>query len=365
MEQGKKYAAVHYAKYLELDEVLATQHPRSIEFGKEAHDEMLFIITHQAYELWFKQILHELEAIVVVFNELPIDESKLGRANHYLNRILEILKLLIKQLEVLETMTPMDFLEFRNYLFPASGFQSFQFRKFEVILGLKNKYRMTYGGYHYNTFFPEDQKQELEALENGFSMLELVEKWLERIPFIDSPEFNFLENYRTAIEKMYQEERREINNSSYLDEKQREMRLKMLGDNNTFFKDVFDEKAYQEKYDQGEVRISYKAMLGCLFVCLYNHEPLLQLPYQIIEKLSFIDEFVTLWRFRHGQMVQRIIGNKIGTGGSSGVQYLMQTANSHSIFKDIHYISTMMIAVQDLPPLPEAIKKQLDFIYRN
>jgi tryptophan 2,3-dioxygenase len=365
MEKGKKYAAIHYAKYLELEKILECQVPRSTEFGEEAHDELLFIITHQAYELWFKQILHELEGVVGIMNDLPVSEKKLAHAVHYLDRTIKIMHLLIQQLEVLETMTPMDFLEFRNYLFPASGFQSFQFRKAEVMLGLKNKHRITYGGHHYAAFFEEKQKEELEKLENNPSMLELLEKWLERTPFIDHKDFNFLENYKKALENLFEVEQNEIRETEYLSEQQKAMRLKMLGDSDTFFKLVFDQASYNKEYEAGNVRISYKAMLAMLFISLYRDEPILQLPYLMIQKLSEIDEFLTLWRFRHGQMVRRIIGSKIGTGGSVGVDYLMETASKHTIFKDIHYVSTLMIPKKDLPLLPDTLVDELNYHYRS
>jgi len=363
--EGQKYAAIHYAKYLELDGLLDCQTPRSKEFGEEAHDEMLFIITHQAYELWFKQILHELSGVAQIFKEIPLSEKKISNAVHYLDRVNKILKLLVDQLEVLETMTPMDFLEFRNYLFPASGFQSFQFRQAEVILGLKNKYRITYGGHHYAAFFDENQKQILEDLESNDSVLELLEKWLERIPFVEHPEFNFLEAYKRSLEKMFENEAQEINASDYLSDKQKEMRLKMLGDSDTFFKLVFNKEQFDKDYEAGNVRISYKAMLSMLFISLYRDEPLLQLPYLLIQKLSEVDEFLTLWRFRHGQMVRRIIGSKIGTGGSVGVDYLMETASKHHIFKDIHFISTLMIPRSELPAIPDSLIHEMDFFYKK
>lgn len=363
MSTGKKYAAIHYANYLELDKVLDCQHPRSPLFGEEAHDEMLFIITHQAYELWFKQMLHEMYAIVNYFDDTTVDEKNLLNVNHYLGRCIKIVKLMVHQLEILETMTPMDFLEFRNYLFPASGFQSFQFRKVEVMLGLKNQFRITYGGHHYATFFDENQKNELDALENGDSLLQLVEKWLERMPFLKTAHFDFLDSYKHSLENMFLQEQNSIMESDYLDERQKQMRLKMLGDSNTFFKSIFDEEGYNELYKNGTYRISYKAMIAVLFISLYREEPILHQPYRLIEQLSELDEFITLWRFRHGQMVRKIIGSKIGTGGSVGVDYLMETASKHTIFKDIHFASTMMVPKSDLPKLPEDLKKSLSFYY--
>src|SRR5262245_64937498 len=139
-------ANLHYADYLKLSTLLASQQPESAQHGRPAHDEMLFIIVHQAYELWFKQILHELDRIQADFGGDVVEDEYLGRVVHALDRVNEILKLLIQQLEVLETMTPLDFLDFRDFLFPASGFQSAQFRLIEIRLGLARGMRSQYAG---------------------------------------------------------------------------------------------------------------------------------------------------------------------------------------------------------------------------
>jgi tryptophan 2,3-dioxygenase len=125
-----KDPAVTYSNYLKIDELLLLQQPRSS--GPE-HDEMLFIVIHQVYELWFKELLHEFDRVRVL---LEGDESH--RVQHTLKRILTILKVMVAQLDILETMTPLEFLTFRERLEAASGFQSDQFRQLEFVLGLKS-----------------------------------------------------------------------------------------------------------------------------------------------------------------------------------------------------------------------------------
>jgi tryptophan 2,3-dioxygenase len=122
-------AAVTYASYLQVDALLALQQPRSA--GPE-HDEILFIVIHQVYELWFKELLHEVD-----FVRRLLEEGESHRAQHTLRRILAILKVLVAQLDILETMTPLEFLSFRERLEAASGFQSDQFRQLEFVLGRK------------------------------------------------------------------------------------------------------------------------------------------------------------------------------------------------------------------------------------
>jgi len=127
----------YYRDYIGLKTILHSQHPLSAKVGEPAHDEMLFIITHQTYELWFKQILHELRRIYSLM--LPENVSSLHSiqtASTLLLRIHMIQANLIKQMDILDTMTPMSFLEFRDYLVPASGFQSVQFRMIEILMGL-------------------------------------------------------------------------------------------------------------------------------------------------------------------------------------------------------------------------------------
>jgi tryptophan 2,3-dioxygenase len=131
MAEDNAQAAVTYGSYLKIDELLSLQQPRSS--GPE-HDEMLFIVIHQVYELWFKELLHELDHVRAL---LEGDESH--RAQHTLKRILTIMKVMVAQLDILETMTPLEFISFRERLDAASGFQSDQFRQIEFVLGVKSE----------------------------------------------------------------------------------------------------------------------------------------------------------------------------------------------------------------------------------
>ncbi len=128
-----------YSSYLAIPELLALQRPVSVDdrTGGPEHDEMLFIIIHQAYELWFKQMLHELDQVVE-----HLDANQRGSASHHLKRVLKILKTLVGQIDILETMTPAEFASFRSFLANASGFQSAQFRELEFLLGVKDRVQL-------------------------------------------------------------------------------------------------------------------------------------------------------------------------------------------------------------------------------
>ena len=363
-EKQKKYSPVHYQQYLGLDEILGAQRPRSGELEPEpAHDEMLFIITHQSYELWFKQILHEVGSVVEMFQTKQVDERNMGTSVARLHRVVEILKLLIEHIRVMETMTPLDFLDFRKFLFPASGFQSFQFRMVENMLGLPEDDRMTYNNYHYAAFFTEEQQAKLDHIAQGNNLFAAVEDWLERTPFLRFGGFEFLEHYKASVERMVAREAEAIMASDYITEEEKAMRVKMMGNTDPYFQSILDPAQHSEEKGKGTFRLSYDAMLAALMINLYNEEPLLQMPYRFLLCLIDIDELLTTWRYRHSQMVLRMLGRKTGTGGSSGHAYLRETAIKHHIFTDLHNISTLLIPRSELPALPPRLVKQLGFFY--
>lgn len=363
---SEKFTSVHYHSYLELDKVLDAQHPRSAMVEETAaHDEMLFIIMHQVYELWFKQIIHELESISTMFEDNLMDEREISVAVSRLERITEIQKLLIEQINVMETMTAMDFLDFRHYLFPASGFQSLQFRVIENLLGLKSEHRLQYNNMSYDVVFSDKQKQTLQKSIEGKSLLTHVTEWLDRTPFLEFDTFNFLADYKKAVENMIQKEREAIEETDILSPEVKKQRITMLGDTNTYFNAVFDKTKFEEMRERGEIRFSYNAMLAALFIFLYRDEPILQQPYRLLSRLMDVEEMFTNWRNRHAQMVLRMIGRKTGTGGSSGHQYLKATAQQHQIFTDLYQVATLLIPRSELPPLPDHLRQHLGYHYSS
>ena len=356
-----KYATTHYHSYLNLQKVLDAQHPKSIETGKAAHDEMLFIIIHQAYELWFKQIIHELQSIVTIMNATYVTEKSLHKVEHRLTRIIEIQQLLVQQIRVLETMSPLEFLEFRDYLFPASGFQSFQFRTIETLLGLRPEERLSYNDQPFYLSLEPAQQGLLQQIMEQPSLFVIIENWLARMPFTQMENFNFLQYYADAVTKMFAKEKEQILQSTYLGEAEKTMRITILEKSADYFSTVTNQQQFETASAENGNRLSYKATLSALFIHLYNEEPLLSTPYKILMKLVDVDELFTTWRYRHAQMVMRMLGKKMGTGGSSGHDYLKNTTAAHQVFRDFHNISTLLVPSSYIPNLPGDIAKQMSF----
>tara|TARA_Y100000766_G_C18875141_1_gene590406 strand:- start:548 stop:1639 length:1092 start_codon:yes stop_codon:yes gene_type:complete len=361
---SEKPSSLHYINYLSLDKVLDAQNLVSKQKGKAAHEEMLFIIIHQTYELWFKQILHELDSTMVLFKADKIDESNIGVIVGRMDRVNKIMTTLVGQLDILETMTSLDFLEFRDYLSPASGFQSHQFRKIEVMLGLKIEKRHQFGGCPYHAQFEGKKKQEILDIEDNQSLFSLVEKWLERIPFLSIKGFDFTKKYEDAVNKMLQKEIKGIKSADLSDD-DKALRIRMIDDNRKYFERVLSEEKHNQAIKDGETKLSYKATMSALLINLYRDQPILHLPYQFLRSLIELDHKISKWRFRHMQMVEKMLGKKIGTGGSSGQEYLKQTVNKHKIFTDLANISTLMISRFYLPELPKKTRDVLGFNYKK
>jgi tryptophan 2,3-dioxygenase len=354
---------VDYGEYLKLDTLLSSQAPKSAETGAPAHDEMLFIVVHQAYELWFKQILHELDSVMRLFHHDSVDERSVGVAVARLERIVEIQKVLLDQLRVLETMTPLDFLEFRDLLVPASGFQSVQFRLIENRLGLRGGERAPLERTPAPGKISIAQRDALRRSEEGPSLFELVERWLERTPFLEVPGFQFWEQYGAAVRRMLEADRATIESNPTLAPVDRQTQLRELERTARSFAAVLDEGAHEELRASGERRLSHRATRAALFIHLYRDQPILHLPFRLLRTLVDVDELLATWRYRHALMVHRMIGTKIGTGGSSGHQYLLSTVERNKVFTDLFNLSTFLISRSALPPLPPDLERRLGFYF--
>ncbi len=353
--------ALSYSKYLKLKELLACQVLESAKAGRPAHDELLFVVTHQAYELWFKQCLHELDAVIAIMGAEFVNERDVGRALHYLERLIRIQGVLLDQIDILETMTPLDFLDFRNLLTPSSGFQSAQFRSLENRLGLERTQRLRYNEADYAAALDTPDRTSVGAAEREPNLFDVVAAWLARMPFVRSPDFDFWREYRANVTRMLDEDRETIERKAQLPEAARRLQLAELDRTRETFEAVFEPAKYERLRAAGERRLAYPAFLAALMIMLYRDEPILQNPFRLLTALIEIDENLSLWRYRHALMVHRMIGAKIGTGGSSGQDYLRRTVEAHRVFLDFFNLSTYLIPRSMLPPLPAEVRDQLGF----
>ena len=350
---------LYYSDYLQLDKILDAQHPESDREGNiPAHDEMLFIIIHQAFELWFKQILFELDYVGSVFSKTRINDNSedMNLVLHRLNRVLKVMELCNHQVTVLDTMTPLDFLEFRNLLTPASGFQSVQFRLIEAGLGLelKHRHRAEYYKRINQGGFSQKDFDLINDTERKDSLIHLVNNWLERMPFFD-PGFwpgdanqDGSHPFWSAYHGIY---------GSGLTVHEREKI--------TDFEYVFLEKELpQDSSNRGPLlrqTLSARAMRAALFIMLYRDFPVFQNSFRILDTLVEIDNALAAWRHAHFRMVRRMIGMRVGTGNTSGSGYLEGATAGHYVFRDIAGLSTYLIERKTLPALPASLIRKLSF----
>jgi tryptophan 2,3-dioxygenase len=356
---------LYYSDYIELDKILNSQHPKSFESLEEGNDEMLFIIIHQVYELWFKQIIFELDLVRHIFIRGRINDNSddMSKAVQKLKRIGKILELINQQVSILETMTALDFLEFRNLLLPASGFQSKQFRLIEAKLGLKmeQRYKREYYKYTRRGSLLERDLQEVNQAENESTLKELIIQWLERMPFFD--EKYWMEYQRSSpVDKRSSPVDKQTSESDSVDGHKfwvdyRNAYKNSLSQNEAGRLAEFDKVFFEE----GRGDVPPTAMRAALFITIYRNLPIFHMPFELLNTLSEIDELLSNWRYRHFMMVRRMIGLRIGTGGTSGAGYLEGTLSQHYAFREITEVATFLIERSKRPVLPNALKDKVSF----
>jgi tryptophan 2,3-dioxygenase len=363
---------INYHDYLQLDKILNAQETESNKQNISAHDETLFIIIHQAYELWFKQLHHEADSVVEIMRKPTLNDNspELQTVVHRLNRMAVILRVLIHQIDILETMTPMDFLDFRDMLRPASGFQSWQFKLLEAKLGLKFEYR--HGKEYYTSQLRTEHIDLIKKAETEQSFLQLVNTWLERMPFSPSPTtlLNVQDSAKGPSRWEGEGQSFKTEKDSFSAQSAAEKAWDFWSDYKKAYSNslaeaekdnlnVFDEVFFQQR--ESHYTFSAKANRAALFIMLYRGYPMLQTPFQLLNNLLEIDEQLSTWRHRHMNMVHRMIGTRIGTGGSSGKDYLKAAADKHYIFKEIAQLTSFLIERRKLPQLPKEIEEKLGF----
>jgi len=356
-----EYGGILYGEYLQLDKLLDAQSLITAGSGRQVHDEHLFIITHQAYELWFKQIIFELDSIRELFGDAEMDESKMLKIMNRISRIVLILKLLVDQVMILESMTPLDFMDFRHHLSPASGFQSYQFRLIENKLGVKSEHRVRYNQANYLRVFGNNTKaiQAIKDSEEQPSLSDLVQSWLERTPGLEEVGFSFWGKFQKVVGQMLEKQNKESEQEA--DPKKKAYMLEDYRNRKEQFESIFNLDVHNALVARGERRFTHKAWQGALMISFYRDEPRFNQPYQLLNLLMDVDALITKWRYNHVMLVQRMIGSQqLGTGGSSGYQYLRSTlSDRYKVFIDLFNLSTFLIPRDYIPPLSRSMKMRL------
>lgn len=354
-----------YWDYLALDKLLSLQGGLEGDEDQLVPDELHFIITHQAFELWFKLVLRSIRLARDHLAAPKVAEETIPHVSHHLRRASMIFRLGVGQFEVMETLTPQDFLGFRDKLVPSSGFQSFQMREIEILLGLEESQRILYGKTHPLKHIEQLASQskggahawgKIQQARSEANLLSVLNDWLYRTPIQGStPEddgdeavvIEFLESYMEASSaNMDQNLARLAEALGSIDaDEVSKLQERFDGSRQAARTFLFAEDV-QPEYQKRTTRIR----AAVLFIESYRTLPLLAWPRLLLDVLVELEEQVVLWRHRHVRMVERIIGRRVGTGGSGGVEYLDKTL-SYRVFRDLWAVRTVLLPPALLPEL--------------
>ncbi|MFT6146908.1 MAG: tryptophan 2,3-dioxygenase [Myxococcota bacterium] len=354
-----------YWDYLKLDSLLELQSGLDETGDPELPDELHFIVVHQVYELWFKLTLRSLRHGRDALLKPTVDEEMVPVVAHHLRRAVSIFNLGVAQFEVMETLQPQDFLAFRDKLTGSSGFQSFQMREIEIVLGLEAAERIRYGKVdpleHIRSIGEDTPatrlaRHRIETASAEPSVREALQGWLYRTPIQgstpDKPDdaarvAEFVESYLIALDTHNRRGQDKLI-KAFGDRNQDEVEKRFRGIITTArnYLNAVD-------VDEDERPVRRRARAAILFIESYRDLPLLSWPRLLLDVVVQLEEQLVLWRARHARMVERLIGHRPGTGGSAGVAYLDQTA-SYRIFKDLWATRTLMLPKSALPDLIDA-----------
>ncbi len=337
-----------YGGYLGLHELLSLQR----EEEGVSNDEMHFIVTHQTFELWFKQVIRELREIRDILDAEHVPEAQVPKAVEHLGRVTEIFRLLASQWKVMETLTPQGFLAFRDGLGTASGFESYQMREMEILLGLEHVGRVSdmdpLG--HFRKLASRSEADaaalvRLEAALDETTLAAALTTWLSRTPIMGS--FYGSDGDAGAVEAYVDAHLTAYANIG----ETASARMEAQGVDNMDAVKARFAAASQGAIDflkpDGEVN---RARAGLLFIESYRELPLLAWPRVLVDAVVELEESMVLFRTHHARMVERIIGRRVGTGGSSGVDYLDATTK-YRIFGDLWGVRTILLKPELRPML--------------
>ncbi len=352
---------MNYWQYIRVEELLGLQGGAEGDESKLSNDEVLFIVVHQVYELWFKLVIKELALARDLFHQNPVPDMDMAKAVRSLKRITAIFEQAVSHFKVVETLTTRDYLAFRDGLIPASGFQSAQIREIEILLGLDDALRVPLGpDGSYKAALKSDDGSASPALRRvearlagGPSLRDVVYAWLARTPVSKEGPDAFLRGI-LAAHKSETENRLRI---------AQEKMSPSPAELDVLRARYERELAFAEKFLLGEddpaidaEARAHRMKVRAALVFLESHRelPRLAWPREVMDALIEMEQAMVLWRQRHARMVERVIGRRIGTGGSSGVDYLDQTALRYRVFGDVWAVRTLLLRKAAIPPIDNA-----------
>lgn len=352
---------MNYWEYIRVEELLRLQGGMDRDESKLANDEVLFIVVHQVYELWFKLVIREVVTARDLFNQNPVPDMALADATRSFRRISTIFEQAAAHFEVMETLTTRDYLGFRDALIGASGFQSAQLREIEILLGLDDSSRIPLGaeGTYRDALRGKDGSPSValervdQRLAAGPSLKHVVYAWLARTPVGKDGPDAFLKEVLDAHRKETQKRLAIVESQLHLSaadlalwKKRYESEVEVAAQ---FLNAEDDEKLSEEQRLE-----SKKVRAALVFLESYRELPRLAWPREALDALVAMEQKILVWRQRHARMVERIIGRRTGTGGSAGVEYLDQTALRYRIFGDVWKTRTLLLRKAAVPPMQNA-----------
>lgn len=352
---------MNYWEYIRVEELLSLQGGIDGEESALSNDEVVFIVSHQIYELWFKLIIRELVSARDLFNQNPVPDMAMASAVRSFKRVTTLFEQAASHFRVLETLTTRDYLAFRDSLIPMSGFQSAQLREIEILLGLEDKVRIPLGtDASYKEALKSDDGTKSPALARvearltgGPTLRTVVYAWLARTPVSPDGSDGFLRDIFKALEGESEKRlRTQIERMSPSPEELEVLRSRFAAELSfarTFLLGEDDEAATAEAR-------SHRRAVRAALVFLESHRelPRLAWPREVVDALIEMEQAIVVWRQRHARMVERVIGRRVGTGGSAGVDYLDQTALRYRIFSELWAVRTLLLRKAAIPPIENA-----------
>lgn len=353
---------MNYWDYIRVEDLLRLQGGMTGDESKLSNHEVLFITVHQVYELWFKLILREVVTARDLFRQNPVPDIELSAAVRSFKRIATIFEQAQSHFKVIETLTTRDYLEFRDLLIGASGFQSAQVREIEVLLGLEDVRRVPLGkqksfmeALHSDTGSPSPALRRVEArLTDKPTLKEALYEWLARTPIYggahsEEGTVHFLKSFLASHRTDAAARCERAASIAATPEEAAEIRGRYEREIKNAEAFLFAEDDPAADADTRRRRRDVRAAV--VFLESYRELPRLAWGREVVDSVIEMEQAMILWRQRHARMVERVIGRRVGTGGSAGVDYLDETALRYRIFVDLWGVRALLLRAPILPPV--------------